>query len=341
MNRVDVTIIGGGPTGLFASFYAGLRGMEARIIDSLPQLGGQLMALYPEKYIYDMPGYPAILAKDLAANMIEQGLQFEPEVVLGETVVDLQKDPEGYTLTTDKNKTYLTRTVIIAAGAGAFTPTRLGVEGEETYINKGLYYGVQQKSLFENKSIAIVGGGDSAFDWALELEPLAKEIRLIHRRDQFRAYENTVRKVQASRVEMKLWSVVEQFIGNSTLKGVVIQNLQTKEREELYLDALIVNVGFKSSLGPLKTWGLNIQKNQIMVDRHFQTNLSGVFAVGDVAGFEEKIKLIATGFGEATTAVCYIKTLLDPKAKLFPGHSTDMDLEAIKAAHVLHSYVSH
>lgn len=333
MKRVDVTIIGGGPVGLFGAFYAGLRHMNVRIIDSLPELGGQLTALYPEKYIYDMPGYTEVLAKDLAYNMIEQALQLEPEVVLGETATHLEKDDEGYIITTDKGISYPTKTIIIAAGAGAFTPTKLGVENEELFVGKGLHYGVQQTSIFKDKCVAIVGGGDSAFDWALHLEPIAKDIHLIHRRNQFKAHEKTVRQVQASRVKMNLWCTVNELKGNGHLDSIVLCNLQTKETEEFHVDALIVNVGYKSSLGPLKDWGLDIQKHQIVVDHKFETNLPDVFAVGDVASFDQKIKLIATGVGEAATAVCYIKTRLEPQAKLFPGHSSDMNMEAIVAEH--------
>lgn len=325
MNRVDVTIIGGGPCGLFASFYAGLRGMSVRIIDSLPELGGQLVALYPEKYVFDMPGFPKVFAKDLAKGMVEQGIQFGPELVLGETAMTLEKDSEGYTIGTDRGS-YPTRTVIISAGVGAFSPTKIGVEREGELEGKGLYYGVKERAVFENKRIAIVGGGDSAFDWCLNLEPIAKEILLVHRRDQFRAHEDSVEQVRKSAVQMKLWKVVKELHGEECLTGVTLENTQTKETERLDVDAIIVNIGFKSSLGPLKDWGLTIDKNQIAVDSvTYETNISGVFAVGDVCTFDGKLKLIATGVGEAVTAVCVAKTRLDPGSKFFPGHSSDRD----------------
>lgn len=332
MKRVDVTILGGGPVGLFGSFYAGLRGMSVRILDSLPELGGQLTALYPEKYVYDMPGFPKVLAKDLAASLGEQGTQFHPELALGETAQTLTADEEGYTIMTLSGRAYPTRTLIIAAGAGAFSPTRLGVEREEEFEGKGLYYGVREKSMFDGKKLAIVGGGDSAFDWALNLEPVAREILLVHRRDQFRAHEETVRQVRESGVQFRLWNVVKELHGNGRLAGVTLENTQTKETERIDVDAVIVNVGFKSSLGPIKEWGLAIEKNQIVVDELYRTNLPGVFAVGDVATFDGKLKLIATGVGEAATAVCIAKTMLDPTAKLFPGHSSDMDVAGIAAS---------
>lgn len=326
MNTVDVTIIGGGPCGLFASFYAGLRGMSVRIIDSLPELGGQLTALYPEKYVFDMPGFPKVLAKDLARDLIEQGTQFEPELVLEETAQSIEQTEYGYVITTASGKRLPTKTVIVSAGAGAFQPTKLGVEREEEMVGAGIHYGVRDKSVFKGKRLAIVGGGDSAFDWCLNLMDTADHMMLIHRRDVFRAHEDSVEKVKESRVEMKLWYAVKELHGNGSLTGVTVENTQTKETEHLECDHLIVNIGFKSSLGPLKDWGFEIVKNQIVVNDRYETNLPGVFAVGDVCSFDGKLKLIATGVGEAATAVCFAKTYLDPTAKLFPGHSSDMDL---------------
>jgi ferredoxin/flavodoxin---NADP+ reductase len=331
VREVDVTIIGGGPVGLFAAFYAGLRGMSVRIIDSLPELGGQLTALYPEKYVYDMPGFPKVLAKDLAKEMAEQGLQFGAETVLDDTANELEKTPTGYLIRTSSGLELQTRTVIISAGAGAFTATRIGVDREAEYEGKGVHYGVRDKSIFEGKSLVIVGGGDSAFDWCLNLEPIAKDITLVHRRDQFRAHEDSIEKVRNSRVGMKLWCTVKELHGEIGIDGITIENSQTKEQERLNADAVIVNIGFKSSLGPIKGWGVGIDKNQIVVNDKFETNLPGVFAVGDVCTFAGKLKLIATGVGEATSAVCYAKMHLDPGAKLFPGHSSDMELPAAQS----------
>jgi thioredoxin reductase len=328
MREVDVTIIGGGPVGLFAAFYAGMRGMSTRVIDSLPELGGQLTALYPEKYVYDMPGFPKVLAKDLAKMMIEQGLQFGAEAVLGETANELTKSDTGYVIRTTGGLELPTKTVIISAGAGAFSPTKIGVEREDELEGKGIHYGVKDKAALTGKRLIIVGGGDSAFDWCLNLEPIAKEVTLVHRRDQFRAHEDSIEKVKQSRIGMKLWSTVKELHGDGALSGVTIENTQTKETEHIEADHVIVNVGFKSSLGPIKTWGLNIDKTQIIVDDRYETNLPAVFAVGDVCSYEGKLKLIATGVGEATSAVCFAKTYIDPSAKLFPGHSSDMDLPA-------------
>jgi thioredoxin reductase (NADPH) len=325
MNTVDLTVIGGGPCGLFASFYAGLRGMSVRIIDSLPELGGQLTALYPEKCVYDMPGFPKVLAKDLARQMIEQGTQFHPELVLDETAASLSQEDGHYVITTASGKQLPTRTIIIAAGAGAFSPTKIGIPREEELLGKGIYYGVKEKSVFAGKKLAIVGGGDSAFDWALNLLDTASEISLIHRRDVFKAHDDSVEQVKNSAVEMKIWYAVKELHGEDVLTGVTLENTQTKETEHFACDAVIVNIGFKSNLGPIKDWGLEIEKNQVKVDEKYETNLPGIFAVGDVCAFPEKLKLIATGVGEAATAVCFAKTRLDPVAKLFPGHSSDRD----------------
>ena len=217
---------------------------------------------------------------------------------------------------------------MVSAGAGAFSPTKIGVEREEEMEGKGLYYGVKDKSVFVGKDIVIVGGGDSAFDWALNLHSVAKSIKLVHRRDVFRAHEETIKQVKATDVEFCLFKQVTALHGEAAMNGVTLTDTQTKESEQIECDAVIVNIGFKSSLGPLKDWGMTIEKNQIVVDHLYQTNLPGVFSVGDVCNFEGKLKLIATGVGEAATAVCIAKTMIDPKAKLFPGHSSDMDLGA-------------
>ncbi len=302
--------------------------MSVRIVDSLPELGGQLTALYPEKYVYDVPGFHKILAKDLAHEMIKQGVQFGPHLALEETASELISTGEGYIVKTESGKELPTRTVIISAGAGAFHPTKIGALREEEFQDQGVHYGVRDKSVFKGKKIAIVGGGDSAFDWALNLLDVADDITLIHRRDVFRAHEETVKQVQNSRVQMKLWHAVKELHGNGELSGVTLENTQTKETHLHDCDAVIVNIGFKSNLGPIKNWGLEIEKNQIKVDEHYETCRPGVFAVGDVCAFPSKLKLIATGVGEATTAVCFAKTRLDPHAKLFPGHSSDMELPA-------------
>lgn len=323
---VDLTIVGGGPVGLFAAFYAGLRGMSVRIMDSLPELGGQLTALYPEKYVYDMPGFPEVLAKDLARDMAKQAAQFQPDLALETTASILTEQDGGWCITDQNGKMYPTKTIIISAGNGAFSPTKIGIPDETVFEGRGLSYGVRDRSIYKGKRVVIVGGGDSAFDWALSLHDIAKTVALVHRRDGFRAHEDTVKKVQATSTEFHLWSTVKSLNGDRHLKEIEIENVQSKTLSTLPCDELVVNIGFKSSLGALQHWGLEIVKNQIQVDHLYRTNLPGVFAVGDVCSYEGKIKLIATGVGEAATAVCLAKTMIDPAAKLFPGHSSDMEI---------------
>jgi thioredoxin reductase (NADPH) len=231
-----------------------------------------------------------------------------------------------YVITTARGLELPTRTIIIAAGAGAFQPTKIGVDREEEFHGKGIYYGVKDRNTFADKKVTIVGGGDSAFDWALNLEEISGPISLVHRRDVFKAHDHSIEKVKASRVDMKIWYAIKELHGDAALSGVTLEHTQTKETHFHETDAVVVNIGFKSSLGPLKDWGFEVEKNQIKVNDQFETSLPGIFAVGDVCAFPQKLKLIATGVGEAATAVCFAKTRLDPSAKLFPGHSSDMDL---------------
>ena len=323
----DVTIIGGGPVGLFGSFYAGMRSMKTKIIDSLPELGGQLSALYPEKFVFDMPGFPKVLARDLAQEMAEQGLRFAPTVVLGERVetVERQAD-ESIVLKTDKGE-HRTKTVVICAGAGAFSPKRLGVEGMESFEGRGVHYFVRDKAQFAGKDLLIVGGGDSALDWAMNLEPIARKITLIHRRDVFRAHEESIDwLLNRSTVTTKLFCEMRRLEGGDQLERAVIFNSKTGEEETLEVAAALVNIGFNASIGPVKGWGLALQGNQIIVNSRMETNLPGIYSAGDICTYDGKLKLIATGVGEVCIAVNFAKTHIDPASKAFPGHSSGMDL---------------
>ncbi len=319
----DITIIGGGPTGLFAAYYAGLRGMRTKIIDSLDQLGGQLMALYPEKYIYDVPGFKKILAKDLARNFIEQGLQYGATVCLNERVLNLIPG-EIITLETDKGVHY-SRTVVIAAGVGAFNPRKLNVPGAKEFEGKGIYYFVLNKEEFRDKRVLVVGGGDSAVDWALNLQGIAKEVTLIHRRDGFRAHEESVRQLFHSQARVKVFYEVRAFHGKDRLEAVTIFHNKTGEEETFPIDAAILALGFLANLGPIREWGLEIvNNNAIRVNSHMETNIPGVYACGDIVDYDGKLKLIATGTGEAAIAVNYAKHYIDPSASIFPGHSSEI-----------------
>jgi thioredoxin reductase (NADPH) len=328
MELFDITIIGGGPVGLFASFYSGLRHMKTKIIDALPELGGQLTALYPEKFIYDVAGFPKVVAKELAKNLIEQALHHNPTVALGQKVESLVPIEHGgqkiLRLTTQKHEEHLTKALLLTVGIGAFVPRRLDLPDIERFENNCVHYFVKDKGMFKEKDLLIVGGGDSAVDWALNLQDTAKSITLIHRRDEFRAHEDSVLKLMSSRAKVKLWFEVDSVIGNSSIEKVVIRNNKTNELETLHIDHLLLNLGFVASLGPLRDWGLEIEKGDIKVTTKMETNIPGIYAAGDIATFPGKLKLIATGFGEAAIAVNNIKSSIDPKAKFFPGHSSDM-----------------
>ena len=321
----DVTIIGAGPTGLFAAFYAGMREMSVKIIDSLGDLGGQVSALYPEKYIYDVGGFPAVLGKDLVAGCVEQGLQFGPTVCLGERVQTLRRDEDGcFTLTTDKRE-HRTRTVIIAAGVGAFAPRKLPDMPElDALEGRSVFYFVRNPAQFRGKRLLIVGGGDSAMDWALAMEPIAEKITLIHRRDRWRAHEDTVNKVLNSSVDVKTFHEVRRVGGDDgTIRTVTIYDNRTQEESVLPVDAMILSLGFIANIGPIREWGLTIVDGGIAVDSTMATNIPGVFAAGDVTRFTGKLNLIATGFGEAAIAANYAKAFIDPTSRVFPGHSSE------------------
>lgn len=321
----DITIIGGGPAGLFTAFYGGMRQTSVKIIESLPQLGGQLAALYPEKFIYDVAGFPKVRAQELVNNLKEQMAKFEPTVVLEQSVDTLEKQEDGiFKLTTNK-EVHLSKTVIITAGNGAFQPRRIELENATQYENKNLHYFIDDLSRFANKKVVVFGGGDSAVDWALMLEPIAQKVTIVHRRDKFRAHEHSVENLHDSKVEIKTPFVPAEFIADENgIKQVVIDSVGRETKEVIDVDAVIVNYGFVSSLGPIKSWGLNIDKNSIVVNSKMETNIPGIYAAGDICTYEGKVKLIACGFGEAPTAVNNAKAYIDPKAKIQPLHSSSM-----------------
>jgi thioredoxin reductase len=322
---VDVAIIGAGPTGLFAAYYAGLRQMSINLIDSLEILGGQLTTLYPEKYIYDVAGFPKVLAKDLAHSLVEQAMQYRPTVCLGEQVQTLDQDEVSrvYTLTTSK-QIHRARAIIVSAGVGAFQPKTLSVPNAAAFEGRGLHYFVKELEAFRGKKVLIVGGGDSAVDWANMLAPVTSQLTLIHRRDQFRAHEDSVRRMRQTSANIRTFYELKGIEGNGKLEAATIYDNRTKAEERLPVDAVLVNIGFSNTLGPIRHWGLDIEGSSIKVDGMMQTSRPGVFAAGDIATYPGKLKLIATGFGEACVAVNYAKHYLDPSANIFPGHSSNM-----------------
>jgi thioredoxin reductase (NADPH) len=322
---VDLAIVGGGPTGLFAAFYAGLRGMSTLIIDSLEQLGGQLTTLYPEKYIYDVAGFPKVLAKDLVTQLVEQAMVYSPTVALGQEVRDLTYDPQTkiYGIQTNQ-RVRQARTILVAAGVGAFEPKRLKVPGADELEGRGIHYFVQSTDYLRDKRILIVGGGDSAVDWANTLAPSAREITLIHRSDRFRAHEQSVRHMRQSPIRIETFHELKEVGGQGALEYAIIINNRAKTERRLDIDAVLVNIGFISSLGALAGWNLEMEGGQIVVDSMMHSSRPGIFGAGDVITYPGKLKLIATGFGEAAVAVNYAKHYLDPAANIFPGHSTNL-----------------
>lgn len=320
----DITIIGAGPTGLFAAYYGGLRQKKVKIIESLPHIGGQLTALYPEKYIYDIAGFPKVRAQDLISNLEQQVHLFNPSYCLEETVQQVtRKDDQLLEIKTDKGE-HLTKAIVITAGNGAFQPRRLGLSEAQAYEGRNLHYYVDQMMRFKDKRVVLFGGGDSALDWALMLEPIAKSVTLVHRREKFRAHEHSVEKLEQSDVEVLTPYVPEALLGQDEIHQVVLKAVKGEETLTLDVDDVIVNYGFISSLGPIKDWGLELEKNNIVVNTRMETNIEGIYAAGDICTYPGKVKLIATGFGEGPTAINNAINHIEPMERLQPKHSTSL-----------------
>jgi thioredoxin reductase len=325
-NIYDVTVIGGGPVGIFTAFYGGMRGMKVKVIESLQQLGGQLSALYPEKYIYDIAGFPKVKAQDLVNQLKEQANQFDITVVLERKIKEINKQKDNlFELTTEQGEKHFSRSIIITAGLGAFTPRKLEVEKVLQYENSNIHYFIDQMEQFKDKKVVICGGGDSAVDWALMLEPIAAEVTIVHRRDKFRAHEHSVEQLKNSSVAVKTPFNITDIIGDGEkVTDVILEHTKEGHQEKMEIDHLIVNYGFVSSLGDIKNWGLEIEKNSIVVNSKMETNIKGIYAAGDISSYEGKVKLIAVGFGEAPIAISNAKTYIDPGTRLQPAHSTSI-----------------
>lgn len=323
-DTTDIVIVGGGPAGMFAAFYAGIRQTSCKLIESMPELGGQLAALYPEKFIYDVAGFPQIRAKELVERLYEQMSRFPVDVRLGEKVLGVRKRGErDFEIVTDKGVHYC-KAVIITAGIGAFEPRRLELEEAAKFEGVNLHYFVSDLERFRGLDVVITGGGDSAVDWALMLEPLAKSVTIVHRRDKFRAHEHSVEQLRQSRVRIITPAEITRLHGTDRIERVTVTDKRTGSSEEVPADAVIVSFGFVSSLGPISEWGLDIENGSIKVDSRMQTSVPGIFAAGDITTYPGKLKLITVGFGEAPTAVNNAKVYIDPDAKLSPGHSSSM-----------------
>jgi thioredoxin reductase (NADPH) len=327
-DQVDITIIGGGPTGLFALFYAGMRGVTAQIVDALPQLGGQLTALYPEKYIFDVGGFPKVLAKDFVHALTEQALQFKAPVHLNEVILGLERHDDQFVLRTAEHD-FPTRAIVIAAGIGAFSPRRLPQVVAHPWYGRGIYDVVTDPEVFRGQRILIIGGGDTAFDWAHQLLGRAAGITLVHRSDRFRAHAATVNEVQRAVIEGRMalhtfHELQDILSDDGRLTGVVLTDKKTKSQRKVDCDVVLPMLGYVSDLGALGEWGLVLEKEEIVVNSCMETGQPGIYAAGDVTTYPGKLKLIASGFGEAATAVNQAVHWIHPEKKVTPGHSSNM-----------------
>ncbi|MCC5894791.1 MAG: NAD(P)/FAD-dependent oxidoreductase [Alkalibacterium sp.] len=324
----DITIIGGGPVGMFAAFYAGMRNAKTKIIESLPVLGGQVSLLYPEKTIYDVGGYAGVTGKELIHQLTAQMQHFDQTICLDQEVRTIEKlDDHLFKISTNRDVHY-SKTVIITTGQGSFQPRKLTLPSSDSFEDTNLHYIVKDLEQYKNKTVVICGGGDTAVDWALTLEGIAKKVILVHRRERFRAHEGSVAMLNASNVDVLTPFVPHQLIGeNNHLQAVEFKETRGDKVTRVDLDYFIVNYGFVSSIGPLKDWNIQLDQTDIVVNSKMETTTEGIYAAGDSNTFDGKLKLIATGFGEAPTAVNHAIHSIYPKEHAQPIQSTKLSFE--------------
>ena len=318
--ETDLAIVGAGPTGLFAAYYAGFRGFRVAVVDSLPELGGQITAMYPEKLILDVAGFPRVKGRELVEGLVEQANTAEPDYLLDRTATGLDCTDDDVTVTLDDGSTVTAKALIVTAGIGKFSPRPL--PAGEGWLGRGMEFFVPSFAPYAGKDVVIVGGGDSAFDWAVSLEPIASSVTLVHRRDAFRAHERTVQQVRDSSVEIVTKAQVTGIFGEPTVSEVEI-TVDGQDPVRRPAQAVVAALGFIADLGPLQHWGIEVEKRHVVVDSSMRTNLPRVFAAGDVTEYPGKVRLIAVGFGEAATAVNNAAVVIDPSAHVFPGHSSE------------------
>jgi thioredoxin reductase (NADPH) len=316
----DMLIVGAGPVGLYAAYYAGFRGFRTVVCDTLPEIGGQISAMYPEKLIYDVAGFPAVRGRDLVEGLAAQAGTFEPHYLLGEQALTCDDIDEGVRVTTGAGTVVQAKVLLITGGIGAFKPRPL--PAADGFTGDGIVFFVPKLDVYTGKDVVIVGGGDSAFDWALSLQPIAKSVTLVHRREAFRAHAGTVNRVRELGVNLVTSSEVTAIEGTTHVTGVQATHKVSGVTEYLPADAVVAALGFIAAIGPLAEWGLALQKRHILVDTTMATNRPRIYAAGDIATYPGKVPLIAIGFGEAALAVNNAAPLIDPSHGVFPGHSS-------------------
>jgi thioredoxin reductase (NADPH) len=319
-HETDLLVIGAGPTGLYATYYAGFRGLRVAVVDSLPELGGQITAMYPEKAILDVAGFPTVKGRELVAGLVSQAATATPEYFLERTAQTLRREEDAVTVGLDDGTEIRAKAVLITAGIGKFSPRPL--PAGDGWQGRGMEFFVPSFEPYVGKDVVIVGGGDSAFDWALHLEPLASSVTLVHRRDAFRAHQRTVDQVKATSVDLVTKAQVTKILGEETLTGVEI-TVDGQDPQIRPAQAVVAALGFVADLGALQTWGLETDKRHVVVDSAMRTSVDRVFAAGDITEYPGKVRLIAVGFGEAATAINNAAVVIDPSAHVFPGHSSE------------------
>ncbi len=314
-------IVGAGPAGLYAAYYAGFRGWSVAVMDALPEAGGQITAMYPEKEIFDVAGYPAIKGRVLVEHLVESAAPYSPTYILGEQAVTLARTDDGRAVVTGSHGTRVTaKAVIITGGIGSFTPRAL--PADDGWEGRGLVYFVPQLSDHADKDVVIVGGGDSAFDWAFALQPIARSVSLVHRREQFRAHAAMVETVRDLGVALFTSSEVVEIRGDDWVSEVEVRHRETGETTVLPAQTVVACLGFVANIGPIASWGVELRKRHLVVDTAMRTNLPGIFGAGDIVTYDGKVPLISVGFGEAALAVNNAAPIIEPGMGVFPGHSS-------------------
>ena len=319
--EVDLLVVGAGPAGLYGAYYAGFRGLTVAVLDSLSEPGGQVTALYPEKMIFDIAGFPAVKGKDLVENLVNQAAPFNPHYLLGQQAISYQDKGDCVVIGTDRGGSVTAKAVVVTGGIGTFNPRPL--PGADDWVGRGLEYIVPTYVPYVGKDVVVVGGGDSAVDWALGLEGVAESVTLVHRREEFRAHSHSVKLMKDSSINVLTPYAPVAINGGEHLESITVRDPKTKESRDLPCQAIVAALGFTADITPLEAWGLAVQERHILVDTTMATNLPRVFAAGDITEYTGKVRLISVGFGEAATAVNNAATVIDPSQTVFPGHSTE------------------